>query len=205
MEIKCAQTGPIAVNTYLCYDETKKGFIVDPGGYSDFLKKTIQNKQLDIEYIILTHGHGDHIAGIEEFKELCPKALIVGSQDELVMFSDGLNNGSVDIFGRPITVKCDKLVADGTKLKVGNMDLTFITTPGHTPGGMCVLVGDVLFSGDTLFQRSVGRTDLFGGNFTKLAESIKNKLFSLPEEVTVLPGHMGPTTIGDEKRSNPFV
>ena len=104
-----------------------------------------------------------------------------------------------------VSFKPDILVDDGDTLTVGNMTMKFIMTPGHTEGGMCILVDDVLFSGDTLFCRSIGRTDLAGGDFKTLMESIKNKLFLLPDETQVLPGHMGTTTIGFEKEHNPFV
>jgi glyoxylase-like metal-dependent hydrolase (beta-lactamase superfamily II) len=110
-------------------------------------------------------------------------------------------------FGMNYTVEPDILINDNDTLQVGNLELQFIHTPGHTVGGMCIYVKseNVLFSGDTLFQQSVGRTDFPGGSFEQIVNSIRNRLFVLPEETKVFPGHMGPTNIGFEKRSNPFV
>ena len=108
-------------------------------------------------------------------------------------------------FGTPVSIVADISVKDGDTLDVGNMRLEFIMTPGHSPGGMCIRIGTVLFSGDTLFQASVGRTDFAGGSMPLLIKSIKEKLFVLPDDTRVFPGHMGATTIGFEKENNPFV
>ena len=115
-------------------------------------------------------------------------------------------NCSAD-FGMPYTVDADIYVNDGDELQVGSVELKFFHTPGHTPGGMCIYAEKehVLFSGDTLFRQSIGRTDFKGGSFTQIKDSIHSKLFVLPDETYVLPGHMGPTEISFEKRNNPFV
>ena len=114
-------------------------------------------------------------------------------------------NVSLECCGTHIALSADIWVDDCDSLKIGDMELKFIHTPGHTPGGMCILIGDTLFSGDTLFKLSIGRTDFPGGSFAEIKKSIHEKLFVLPDDVTVYPGHMGTTTIGIEKRSNPFV
>ena len=106
---------------------------------------------------------------------------------------------------RPITVNVDKYVRDKESLKVGNAELTFMHTPGHTKGGMCISVGNVIFTGDTIFRFSIGRTDFYGGDFRTLINSIKDRLFYFPDDTVLLPGHMGHSTIGEEKRGNPFV
>ncbi len=199
-------TGPLQVNTYFAYDEeTNKGFIVDPGGYDSRITDEVKSLGVEIEYIILTHGHGDHIGGVEQFKADFAGAKVIAHELEREMLSDARINSSMEIFMKPITVEADKYVRDRESLKVGNMELTFILTPGHTKGGMCISVNNVIFTGDTIFRYSIGRTDFYGGDFRALINSIKDRLFYFPDDTVLLPGHMGASTIGDEKRGNPFV
>lgn len=206
MKIVNIPTGMLQANTYLVCDETSRlGFIVDLGGYSKELKNIIEKNDIQIQYIVLTHGHGDHIGGVQEHLKDFPDAKVVCSRAEEKMLLDPELNEAHHFGPEKVSFKPDILVDDGDTLTVGNMTMKFIMTPGHTEGGMCILIDDVLFSGDTLFCRSIGRTDLAGGDFKTLMESIKNKLFLLPDETQVLPGHMGTTTIGFEKENNPFV
>jgi len=192
MKIMIAQTGMLNVNTYYVSDEeAKKGFIIDPGGYDDSLAEKIKKDSVSLEYIILTHGHFDHTGGVEGFMKKFPEAKLVASEAEAKTISDEFTP--------------DLCVKDGEVVNVGGMELKFILTPGHTAGGMCVYVENCLFSGDTLFAQSIGRTDLAGGSFAELMNSIKKKLFTLPEDTKVFPGHMGQTEIGFEKSNNPFV
>lgn len=206
MQVIKFETGPIQVNTYLAFDSiSKKGFIVDPGGYSAELSEKVKENGLTIEYIILTHGHGDHIGGVMQYKEEYPNAKLLAYKDEKELLNNAAQNVSADLFGFEIELEADVYVSDRDSLDIGNMKLHFIYTPGHTKGGMCILVDDYLFSGDTLFCQSIGRTDFYGGSFNEIIKSIKERLFVLPDNTHVLPGHMGETQIGFEKRSNPFV
>jgi hydroxyacylglutathione hydrolase len=207
MKITCMPSGPLGVNTYLVIDEAaKEGFIVDPGGYNPKLTKKVSDEGAEIKYIILTHGHADHISGVNEHLDDFPNAKVVAHANEKSMLEDSKMNQSL-MFGSPQVVKADILVNDGDELEVGNLKLKFLFTPGHTPGGMCIYIDteNVLFSGDTLFRQSIGRTDFPGGSFKDLADAVHTKLFILPDETLVLPGHMGQTSIGFEKGNNPFV
>lgn len=206
MIVKGFASGPLDVNCYLVVDEkTKKGFMVDPGGYVEELEVFIKENEIQLVYVILTHGHGDHIGGVSQFMGIFPDAKLVACKAEEDMLKNSYENFSVETYGKPLSLTADILVEDGDKMAVGDLELTFIHTPGHTTGGMCIYVENYLFSGDTLFAQSIGRTDFPGGSFTEIMNSIKGKLFLLPDDTQVCPGHMGVTTIGFEKRNNPFV
>ena len=207
MRITNLPSGALQVNTYLAVDEkTNEGFIVDPGGYNKVLTKEVRDNDVNIKYIILTHGHSDHICGVNEHKAEFPDAKIVAYKDEEAMLENPNLNQSPG-FGVPYSTKADILVSDGDELKVGDVTLKFIHTPGHTEGGMCIYVKEAkaLFSGDTLFRQSIGRTDFPGGSYKEIMDSIRKKLFLLPDDTNVFPGHMGTTSIGFEKENNPFV
>jgi len=207
MRITNLPSGALQANTYLAVDEkTNEGFIVDPGGYNKVLTKEVRDNDVNIKYIILTHGHSDHICGVNEHKAEFPDAKIVAYKDEEAMLENPNLNQSPG-FGVPYSTKADILVSDGDELKVGDVTLKFIHTPGHTEGGMCIYVKEAkaLFSGDTLFRQSIGRTDFPGGSYKEIMDSIRKKLFLLPDDTNVFPGHMGTTNIGFEKENNPFV
>ena len=207
MRITNLPSGALQANTYLAVDEkTNEGFIVDPGGYNKVLTKEVRDNDVNIKYIILTHGHSDHICGVNEHKAEFPDAKIVAYKDEEAMLENPNLNQSPG-FGVPYSTNADILVSDGDELKVGDVTLKFIHTPGHTEGGMCIYVKEAkaLFSGDTLFRQSIGRTDFPGGSYKEIMDSIRKKLFLLPDDTNVFPGHMGTTSIGFEKENNPFV
>ena len=187
-------------NMYIVWDEdSKKAFIVDPGAESVQMENAISENKLQPEYIILTHAHGDHTGGIDPLKEKYPGIKLVANRAERKMLAERSRISGGEGYTADIEV------TDGDTLDVGPMHLCFIDCPGHTPGGMSILLGKVLFSGDTLFMSSVGRTDLPGGDWDTLMHTIRERLFVLPDDTVVLPGHMQETTIGFEKRCNPFV
>ena len=206
MQITNMPSGYLGVNTYLVTDEaTNKGFIVDPGGWNDRMKEHIMSTGVDLEYIILTHGHSDHIMGIPALQKDFPDVKIVACVHETQMLGDPDFNMSRQ-FGQPTRIHPDITVEDNDTMTIGGLELQFLFTPGHSPGGMCIYIPmwHTCFSGDTLFQGSIGRTDFPGCSFNKLKDSIHNKLWTLPEDTDVYPGHMGPTNIGWEKEHNPF-
>lgn len=192
--------GQLENNMYLIKDEaSKKAILIDASSNVPELIEATEG--YDVEYILLTHGHFDHIMGLTSLKQALNAQAVI-CKDDLVI-SDNINEFT-RLFGLPDTVppSYEKYIKDGDVIRVGNLEIKVIHTPGHTEGGVCYLIEDNLFSGDTLFKRSVGRTDLFGGNFKKLSDSIKNKLFKLDGNIKVFPGHGDMTTIGFEKKYN---
>jgi glyoxylase-like metal-dependent hydrolase (beta-lactamase superfamily II) len=203
MLIKRFVAGQLENNMYLVADEaSKKAVLIDAS--SNIPELIEATKDYDVEYILLTHGHFDHIMGLSSLKEALKAPAVICKADLVV--SDNINEFT-RLFGLPDSTPptYEKFVKNGEIIKVGNMEIKVITTPGHTEGGVCYLVDGNLFSGDTLFKGSVGRTDLFGGNFNKLVDSIKNKLFKLDDNVKVFPGHGEMTTIAYEKKHNEII
>ncbi|WP_195940622.1 MBL fold metallo-hydrolase [Romboutsia sp. 1001713B170131_170501_G6] len=192
-------------NMYILVDEeTKKCAVVDPGGAEDKILSYIKNNGLILEYILLTHGHGDHIGAVKSIREKTG-AKVVAHTDEKELLNDNRKNLSCMMpHCGPQELDADIYVNDKEKLTLGNLKLSFIHTPGHTKGGMCIRVNDDMFTGDTLFAGSIGRTDFIGGSYKELEKSLK-KLSKYENDVKIHPGHGPSSTLGIEKTSNPYM
>ena len=197
--------GILSVNCYLVGDDKSgKAAVIDPGGDSDKIIRVLEDNGFQLEYIILTHAHGDHIGGVSELQDITNAPLYI-HQDDLYILKDKKKNYSSHMAMPEVEISTDNLLKDGDTLPLGDEVLKIIHTPGHSPGGICILVDNLLFTGDTLFSNSIGRTDLEGGDYDQLIQSIKSKLFVLDEEILVLPGHGPASRIGIEKLTNRYI
>ncbi|MBS6062947.1 MBL fold metallo-hydrolase [Criibacterium bergeronii] len=195
---------PFEENAYILYDESSKdAAVIDPGGSVREIENFLDKKSLELKYILLTHGHVDHISGVDELLKKHDVSTVISSNEKKLLQDSTLNLTSRYGLNSP---KINNLqeVKDGDAITLGNEILKFIETPGHTRGSMCIFTDNKLFSGDTLFQGSIGRTDLPTGSFDMMNTSLK-KLSKLDDTIEVYPGHGQPTTIGIEKRTNPFM
>ncbi len=193
-------------NCYFVYEEGKKEALVfDPADKGDYIFEGLKNKGFTVAAILLTHGHFDHIWGLEALKELTGAKVYAYEEEKEVC-----ENASVNVSkgaGRPCAVKADFYLKDGEEITIAGISLKLVATPGHTKGSCCYYFESdkILISGDTLFQESVGRTDLPTGSMGTLVRSVREKLLALPEDVKVYPGHGESTTIGHEREYNPFL
>lgn len=198
--------GMCQTNCYFVYEEDKSEVLFfDPADRGDYIYQALKDKGFTVAAILLTHGHFDHIWGLERLKELSG-AKVYAYEEELQLCEDTKMNVSAGA-GRACKVTPDVLLKDGEELSLAGISFQVIATPGHTAGSCCYYFekDKILLSGDTLFEESVGRTDLPTGSMSTLVRSIREKLLVLPEDVKVYPGHGGSTTIGYEKQNNPFL
>lgn len=206
-QIKTIVVGPFQVNCYLVMrPEPKEAVIVDPGADADRIVQEIERLDMEPKAILLTHGHGDHIAAVSELIKQFDLKLYVG-KDDADLLSDPEKNVSA-FLGTPITTpEPDHLVEDEQVVRVAGMNFLVLSTPGHTPGGVSYLLQEdgKLLCGDCVFQGSIGRTDLPGGSHEQLLRSIHEKILRLPDSVVLYPGHGPTTTVGAERNSNPFL
>lgn len=204
MFLKTLIVGDLAVNCYIIADENKEAAVIDPGDNSGDILSVIKENNLHLRYIINTHTHFDHIGAIAEIKKATGAEFLIHEGEMHVLRtlpSQRLIFG-VEIDPPPAP---DRFLKDNDEVKLGNLLLKILYTPGHSPGGICIHADGMVFTGDTLFAGSIGRTDLPGGDYNTLINSIKEKLLPLGDNTIVLPGHGPKSTIKDERKYNPFL
>ena len=182
------------------------GVIIDCGCQAERILEAVRKHGKDIKDVILTHGHFDHVYYADSIRKLAGMRIHI-HKDDADLLADSFKNGLMFYQRRSVEgfKPADNLLNDGDILKFGDLEFRILHTPGHTPGSISIAVGNFVFTGDTLFHSSIGRTDFPGGSKKTIVKSIKNELFTLPEDTVVYPGHGEPTRIGYEKRNNPYV
>jgi hydroxyacylglutathione hydrolase len=198
------ETGAFAANCYLAAcEQSRRGILIDPGADAGSIIRLVREKEITVAYLVCTHGHIDHIGAAAAVREALGAPLYIHQAD-----SDMLRHphDALGFYGdKAEPAQPDGFLEEGCELACGSFTLKVLSTPGHSPGSVCLYGEGVLFSGDTLFAGSIGRTDFPGGDFGQIISSIKTKLLVLPEETVVYPGHGPATTIAEEKRYNPFL
>lgn len=197
--------GPIQVNCYLfgC-TATKEALLIDPGDEPEKIQEAVEQRQAKVVGILLTHGHYDHIGALNQVREHygCPVMIHSAEADSL---TDPRANLSA-LTGEPLAgPPAERLLNDNDIVEVGKLQIAVFHTPGHSPGGISLHYNGIVIAGDLIFQMSIGRTDLPGGSFSQLEDSIRNRIYTLPDETLIYPGHGEKTTVGFEKRHNQFV
>ena len=205
MEIKRLVLGELGTNCYIVYDEnSKEAAVFDPADNAEKILNEINSLNLSLKYIIITHAHYDHIAALDKLKSDTEASICAGEEDKAAL-NDAYISLSVH-FGKSAPIsKADITINDKSTLMLGGETVRFLHTPGHTKGSICAVFDSFVISGDTLFLESVGRCDFPGGSMHEIVHSIKEKLFLLPDDTKVYPGHGDATSIGHEKKNNPYV
>lgn len=205
MKLNQLTVGQLGVNCYIVSCEyTKEALVIDPGDNAEKILEKIDQENLQLKYIVNTHGHADHIGANHILKNKTNAAIAIHA-DDAPMLGDPKLNLSVYIGASIISDDADIILNAGDSITIGNINLSVLHTPGHTKGGICLLTEGILFSGDTLFAESIGRCDFPDGSMTDIIYSIKNQLMNLPDTVKVYPGHGPTTTIGWERNHNPYL
>ncbi len=194
--------GVYAANCFFVINNRREAIIIDPGGDFKDIVKNIDEKEIIPKYILLTHGHGDHIAAVNELKEKYEIPVLV-HEDEVELLSDPEMNMSARMPINPVSVNADITFLDGESI-CDEFNIKVIHTPGHTAGSCCFLIGDKLITGDTVFRGSIGRSDLPTGNYDDIMQSIKNKILLMDDSIEIFPGHGTASTIETEKQINPY-
>lgn len=200
----------MAVGSYMsnCYiigsDFSKEAVIIDPGAEFKRIDTKIVENGLIPKMIILTHAHGDHIGAVLEFKDKYHVPVYIHEDDAKALVDSNINLSKV-LFRKDVIINPDVKLHDGDKINLSDLEFEIIHTPGHTPGGISIKIENIMLTGDTLFNKSIGRTDFPGGSFDQIISSIKDKIFKYDDDTIVYPGHNSPTTIKSEKMGNPFL
>ncbi|MCZ7604293.1 MAG: MBL fold metallo-hydrolase [Melioribacteraceae bacterium] len=202
---------PFMENTYLVWDDAnKETAIIDPGCYNEEerikLENFIEKNELKVKYLVNTHCHIDHVFG-NEFVKNKYNPLFIAPEEDKFLLDNTVEQAKMFAVEMSPSPQPDEFIYDGMSIAIGNIQNEFIFTPGHTPGEYSIYFPDdkICITGDVLFREGIGRTDLWGGNMETLLSSIKTRLFTLPDEVTIFPGHGEKSTIGHEKKNNPFL
>ncbi len=204
LNLKRLSVGPLSSNCYILWEDTdKNAIIIDPGDDKEKIIKCIDREELKVKYIILTHAHYDHLNATDDIRKYTGAKVAIHRLDAAGLTDKTVSLAAYTGYGE-VQGEADILLEDGDKLFTGSIEAKIIHTPGHSVGGICVLVNNILFSGDTLFKQSIGRSDFPGGNLHELILSIRTKLYILPDDTHVYPGHGLSTTIAAEKQSNPY-
>lgn len=204
MLIECIPNNLVESNVYIVA-QNGEGVVIDCGCSAEKLMAVLDKHSVKIKYIILTHGHFDHIYFIDSIREKTGAKVCIHEMDSECLSDPKLNGMALfPIRGSASFKPADILLKDGELLECGGLKYKIIHTPGHTKGGICILVENNIFTGDTLFKETIGRTDFPGGSSSDIKNSIEGKLYALPDETVVYPGHGDATTIGHEKRHNPY-
>ncbi|MBC3898304.1 MBL fold metallo-hydrolase [Acetobacterium malicum] len=205
MEMIKKSLGQMGTNCYLIWDEkTLEAAVIDPGFEDPQISAIINENKLNVKYILLTHGHFDHLGGVDQIKQLTGAKVLIHENDADCLL-DPRRNLSVLAGMSMVLEPADGFLKENETIALGTISIRVIHTPGHSKGGVCLLAEDHLFAGDTLFNTSIGRTDFADGDLKELLNGIETKLFILDDATIVLPGHGENTTIGYEKLNNPFL
>lgn len=204
MILRVLEVGAFAANCYIVgCPKTREGVVIDPGAEGPQILRAVEDENIEVKYIINTHGHVDHVGGNADIKEATGAPLLIHREDGEMCRKP---HASLSIFAGKIKLsEPDRLLEEGDELDVGTLTFRVIHTPGHTRGGISLLVDNAVFTGDTLFAGSIGRTDLPGGSYRQIIASIKEKILPLPPGTLVYPGHGPASTVEEEKGTNPFL
>lgn len=205
MIIKQLTVGPIMANCYILgCERTREAAVIDPGDETDKILMSLASEKLTLKHILNTHGHFDHVGGNRRLKDATGADLLIHAADAAMLAQLSASAAAFGLSAQN-SPPPDRTVAEGDRVTFGDIALTVLHTPGHTPGGISFHTDRCVFVGDALFYGSIGRTDFPGGDYDTLIASIRTKLFTLDDDTTVYTGHGPATTVGQEKRSNPFV
>lgn len=204
MKVMQLQVGPIGTNCYIVYDEaTKEGIAIDTGDSAKSILNAIEKENIDLKYILLTHGHFDHILATQEVKKQTGAKIVMHSDDKWLLKKEKMKPYRAFIKEYE-EVTLDIEATEGTEIKFGNLTARYTHTPGHTPGSCTIIIENCLFTGDTMFRHECGRCDLEGGDFNLILKSLA-KLANMQGDFQVLPGHEGLSTLSEERKYNPYV